>query len=84
MPYRIRLLKLPQDPVLQQAASELRELLERFANGKSMHLIFDSIGALNDDARRDQEFREWFKRLNAFIRRVCPSPNLFSHFDDAS
>lgn len=36
-----------------------------------MHLIFDSIGALNDDARRDEEFRAWFKRLNAFIRRVC-------------
>ena len=36
-----------------------------------MHLIFDSIAALNDDARRDEEFRAWFKRLNAFIRKVC-------------
>lgn len=36
-----------------------------------MHLIFDSIGALNDDAHRDEEFRAWFKRLNAFIRKVC-------------
>ena len=39
--------------------------------GHSMHLIFDSIGALNDDARRDGEFRAWFKGLNAFIRKVC-------------
>lgn len=59
-----------QDPVLRQAISELRQLLERFANGESMHLIFDSIGALNDDAHRDEEFRAWFKRLNAFIRKV--------------
>ncbi|KAG9310445.1 hypothetical protein JVU11DRAFT_9586 [Chiua virens] len=32
--------------------------------------IFDSIGALNDDAHRDEEFRAWFKRLNAFIRKL--------------
>ncbi|KAF8553177.1 hypothetical protein OG21DRAFT_1477443 [Imleria badia] len=58
------------DPTLQQAVSELRQLLERLADGKSMHLIFDSISALNDDSRRDAEFRAWFKRLNAFIRRL--------------
>jgi len=34
------------------------------------HLIFDSIGALNGDTRRDEEFRAWFRRLNAFIRKL--------------
>ncbi|KAF8122468.1 hypothetical protein EV363DRAFT_1274680 [Boletus edulis] len=57
------------DPTLRQAVSELRQLLERFADAKTMHLIFESIDALNDDARRDEEFRAWFKRLNAFIRK---------------
>ena len=66
-----RPLTLFQDPALRHAVSELRQLLERFANGQTMHLIFDSIDALNDDARRDEEFRAWFKRLNIFIRKVC-------------
>ena len=43
--------------------------------GHSMHLIFDSIGALNNDARGDDEFRAWLKRLNAFIRKVCNDPS---------
>jgi hypothetical protein len=60
-----------QDPVLRQAISELRQLLERFANGQSMDLIFDAVNALNDDARRDEEFRRWFKRLHTFMRKVC-------------
>lgn len=58
------------DPALSQATSELRELLERFANGKSMNIIFDATDALVDDARRDEEFRNWFKRLNNYIHRV--------------
>ncbi|KAI6102700.1 hypothetical protein EV401DRAFT_2061139 [Pisolithus croceorrhizus] len=58
------------DPALSQATSELRELLERFANGKSMNIIFDAVDALVDDARRDEEFRNWFKRLNNYIHRV--------------
>lgn len=70
LPHGICLLTLHQDPSLRRAVSELRQLLERFANGQSMHIIFDSIGAINDDARRDEEFRAWFKRLNAFIRKV--------------
>jgi hypothetical protein len=62
--------KIINDPALGQAVSELRELLERFADGQSTHLIFDSIGALNDDAHRDEEFRAWFKRLHTYIRKL--------------
>ena len=50
--------------------SELRELLERFANGKSMDKIFDATDALIDDARRDEEFQDWVKRFYAYIRKV--------------
>lgn len=50
--------------------SELRTLLERFANGASMDGVFDASNALIDDARRDEEFRNWFHRLNTYIRKV--------------
>ncbi|KIK80530.1 hypothetical protein PAXRUDRAFT_833465 [Paxillus rubicundulus Ve08.2h10] len=61
---------ITKDPALRQATSELRQLLERFANGRSMDLIFDAVNALNDDARRDEEFRQWFRRLHTFSRKV--------------
>jgi hypothetical protein len=46
-------------------------LLERFANGKSMDIIFDAANALIDDTNKDEELRELFKRM--FGRYVvCP------------
>jgi Family of unknown function (DUF5923) len=63
-----------QDPSLKQAATELRTLLERFANGKSMDDIVDAINALYDDANRDEELREWFKSVDSYSRKVCLSP----------
>ncbi|KAG2737024.1 hypothetical protein P692DRAFT_20823953, partial [Suillus brevipes Sb2] len=55
-----------QDKALNAAMSELRTvtLLERFANGASMDGVFDASNALIYDARRDEEFRNWFHRLN--------------------
>ncbi|GLB36910.1 putative protein of unknown function (DUF4449) [Lyophyllum shimeji] len=59
---------------LQQALSELRTLLERFANGKSMDDILDAFGALADDARRDKELRDWFGAVDGYIRKVLLEP----------
>ncbi|KAG1792741.1 uncharacterized protein HD556DRAFT_1377609 [Suillus plorans] len=61
---------ITQDRALNAAVSELRTLLERFANSRSMDGIFDASNALIDDARRDDEFRNWFHRLNTYIRKV--------------
>jgi hypothetical protein len=61
---------ITQDAALNAAMSELRTLLERFANNRSMSGIFDASNALIDDARRDDEFRNWFHRLNTYIRKV--------------
>jgi hypothetical protein len=55
--------------------TELRTLLERFANYKSLDVIIDAINALNDDTRRDQGLREWFQSVDAYIRKVF-RPNL--------
>ncbi|KAG1727557.1 uncharacterized protein EDB91DRAFT_1315896 [Suillus paluster] len=61
---------ITQDSALKTAMSQLRELLERFANDRSMRSIFDATNALIDDARRDEEFRSWFHRLDTYIRKV--------------
>jgi len=58
------------DPALKHATTELRTLLERFANGKSMDIVVDAGHALIDDAQRDPELRDWFKKVNAYIHKV--------------
>jgi hypothetical protein len=55
---------------LQDAINEIRTLLERFANGRSMDIVIDAFGALRDDAQRDEELSEWFKRVDAYVRKV--------------
>ncbi|KAF9035150.1 hypothetical protein BJ165DRAFT_1510493 [Panaeolus papilionaceus] len=55
---------------LDLCIAELRTLLERFANGQSMDIIFSAIGALADDTKRDEALKEWFKAINLYIRKV--------------
>lgn len=55
---------------MELAIAELRTLLERFANNKSMDIVIDAINALIDDTRRDQSLREWFKSIDVYIRKV--------------
>jgi hypothetical protein len=58
------------DPGLQRATSELRTLLERFANGHSLDGIFGAVDQLSTDAQNDEGLRNWFKELNTYIRKV--------------
>ena len=62
--------KLTSDDSLQQATSELRTLLERFANGMSMAVIGDAMHDLWADAQKDEELRDWFRNVDAYIRKV--------------
>ena len=55
---------------MELAIAELRTLLERFANNKSMDIVIDAINALIDDTRRDQSLSEWFKSIDVYIRKV--------------
>ena len=55
---------------MELAIAELRTLLEHFANNKLMDIVVDAVNALIDDTRRDQSLREWFKSIDAFIRKV--------------
>lgn len=61
---------LRADPALNQAFTELRTLLERFANGKSFSGIQQRIQVLIEDARADESLRGWFKEVDTFSRKV--------------
>lgn len=63
-----------QDPAVKQATNELRTVLERFANNKSMEPIFDAVNTLINDARTDEGLRDWFKNVDTFVRKVGHSP----------
>jgi len=58
------------DPNLRLALSELRTLLERFANNQSLDFVFDAINKLADDAHRDQNLRVWFEDIERYARRT--------------
>jgi hypothetical protein len=54
---------------LVQAETDLKTLIERFANGTSTDDLWDSIRTIYDDADRDPQLKNWFKALNQYIRR---------------
>lgn len=58
------------DPVLNRTSGEMRTLLERFANGKSLDGVFDAISKLWEDANNDEELRHWWDRVDKFVRKV--------------
>ncbi|TFK83404.1 hypothetical protein K466DRAFT_665853 [Polyporus arcularius HHB13444] len=66
--------QLQSDGALQQATHELRTLLERFANGKSLGMIGDAMQALYVDAQQDEDLRNWFRSVDAYTRKVLLEP----------
>ncbi|CDO71185.1 hypothetical protein BN946_scf184845.g55 [Trametes cinnabarina] len=66
--------QLTGDSSLQQATSELRTLLERFANGKSLSIIGDAMQQLYNDAQQDEELRQWFRDVDSYTRKVLLEP----------
>ncbi|KAI1114555.1 hypothetical protein F5Y14DRAFT_413688 [Nemania sp. NC0429] len=51
------------------AEADLKTLIERFANGTSSDDLWSSINTLYDDADKDPELRNWFKSMDAYIRK---------------
>lgn len=46
-----------------------KTLLERFANSTSFDDLVDSINQIYRDADQDPELKDWFKRLDTYIRK---------------
>ncbi|RMZ76849.1 hypothetical protein DV738_g4718, partial [Chaetothyriales sp. CBS 135597] len=59
-----------EDKDLKRVETDLKTLIERFANYTSTDDLFDSIRAVYTAADHDPELRNWFKSLNKFIRRA--------------
>lgn len=59
-----------RDDALQLAEADLKTLLERFANNTSSDDLIDSINQIYKDADQDPELKNWFKRIDAFIRKT--------------
>jgi hypothetical protein len=49
--------------------TNIKTLLERFANSTSFDDIIESINQIYKDADRDPELKGWFKNLNAYIHK---------------
>lgn len=58
------------DDKLKLAWVELKKTLEYFANSSSTDDIFDAINDVYRDADRDPQFKQWFKDIDRYIRRV--------------
>jgi hypothetical protein len=50
--------------------TNIKTLLERFANGTSSDDLVESINQIYTDADRDPELKNWFKRIDAYIRKI--------------
>lgn len=66
--------KLTSDDNLQLAMSELRTLLERFADGVSLDIIGNAMRQLYEDSRNDEGLRNWFSEVNSFARDSLMQP----------
>lgn len=49
--------------------TDMKTLLERFANSTSADDLIDSINQIYRDADRDPELKGWFKDMDSYIRR---------------
>lgn len=66
--------QLASDPNLKQSLGEIRTLLERFANGRSLSTIGEPMRTLNDDAQQDERLRHWFRDIDEYIHEVLLQP----------
>lgn len=49
--------------------TNIKTLLERFANSTSFDDLIDSINQIYKDADQDPELKNWFRQLDAYIRK---------------
>lgn len=58
-----------EDTALTRAETNLRTLIERFANFTSADDLFDALNQIYRDADRDPELKGWFRNIDTYIRR---------------
>lgn len=63
--------------------TDIKTLIERFANGTSSDDLWDSINQIYKDADADPELKNWFKELDTFFRK-CLKEQGYVMLDDAN
>lgn len=63
--------------------TNLKTLIERFANFTSLDDLFDSLNQLYRDADRDPELKGWFRHMDTYIRK-CLREQGYILQDDAT
>ncbi|KAL1969272.1 hypothetical protein VTN77DRAFT_9464 [Rasamsonia byssochlamydoides] len=58
-----------RDPSLQIVETNLKTLIERFANCTSTDDLFESLNNLYRAADQDPQLKDWFKQMNTYIRK---------------
>ncbi|KAK4691256.1 hypothetical protein P7C71_g5702, partial [Lecanoromycetidae sp. Uapishka_2] len=71
------------DTALTSAETDLKTLLERFANSTSADDLIDSINQVYRDADRDPELKGWFKSIDRYVRK-CLKESGFIMTDNAT
>ncbi|KAK8154390.1 hypothetical protein BKA80DRAFT_226426 [Phyllosticta citrichinensis] len=54
---------------IKAGLTDLKTLIERFANSTSLDDFFDALNTIYKDAEKDPELRGWFKHLDTYIRK---------------
>ena len=49
--------------------TKFKTLIERFANSTSLDDLFDALNQIYRDADQDPELKNWFKRLDKYVRK---------------
>ncbi|KAL8706847.1 MAG: hypothetical protein Q9201_000115 [Fulgogasparrea decipioides] len=57
------------DTALTTAETDLRTLLERFANYTSADDLIESLNTVYRDADKDPELKNWFKSIDGYVRK---------------
>lgn len=68
---------------IQSAETAFRTLLEQFANGQPTQPVVDAVDQIYTDVKKDPELRDWFKRLDSYVRRALLEPGYVMK-DDAN
>jgi hypothetical protein len=62
--------------------TNIKTLLERFANSTSFDDLIESVNQIYTDAQRDPELKQWFKNLDVYIRKCLQQQGFI--MEDAS
>ncbi|PCG95879.1 Hypothetical protein PENO1_071150 [Penicillium occitanis (nom. inval.)] len=72
-----------ENTIMRKAETNLRTLIERFANSTSTDDFFDSLNTIYRDADQDPRLKDWFRNVDTYTRK-CLREQGFIMQDEAN